>query len=321
MKKNKYLFLIFGFIFFSILSCILPQNQKSKIAVTMDDLLLQRVDHFENNKLQKIFDKLIKNIKSQRIPVIGFVNEIKLQVKGEYDIRRIVSLKKWLNAGLDIGNHTFSHPSLHDLSVEKFEEEILKGEKITRELLNQNKKELKYFRHPYLQTGRSLEAKNTIEQFLSDHKYTVAPVTIDNADWIFASAYDKAIDSNKAEIMKQIGTEYINYMKSKIKYWQGQSIALFGRNINHVLLIHANTLNAEYFPELCKMIRSMNYKFVSLDEALHDEAYKSNDTFIGNGGISWIHRWAITQGKKKDFFGEEPQVPKFIMIYSGINSE
>ncbi|NJD22768.1 MAG: polysaccharide deacetylase [Melioribacter sp.] len=321
MKKNKRLFLIFGLIFFSILSCVLPQDQKSKIAVTIDDLPLQRIDHFENNKLRKIFDKLVKNIKSQRIPIIGFVNEMKLQVKGEYDIRRIVLLKKWINAGLDLGNHTFSHPSLHDLSIEKFEEEILKGEKITRELLNQNKKELKYFRHPYLQTGRSLEAKNTIEQFLSDHKYTVAPVTIDNADWIFASAYDKAIDSNKTEVMKQIGTEYINYMKSKIEYWQGQSIALFGRNINHVLLIHANTLNAEYFPELCKMIRSMNYKFVSLDEALHDEAYKSNDTFIGNGGISWIHRWAITQGKKKDFFGEEPQVPKFIMRYSGINSE
>lgn len=321
MKKNKHMFLVFGLIFFSLLSNVLPQNQKSKIAVTIDDLPLQRIDHFENHKLQKIFIKLVKNIKAQRIPVIGFVNEKKIQINGEYDIRRIVLLKKWLNAGLDLGNHTFSHPSLHNLSNEKFEEEILKGEKITRELLNQNKKELKYFRHPYLQTGRSLKTKNAIEQFLSDHNYTVAPVTIDNADWIFASAYDKAIDSNKAEVMKQIGTEYINYMKSKIEYWQSQSVALFGRNINQVLLIHANTLNAEYFPELCTMIRSMNYKFVSLDEALHDETYKSNDTFIGNRGISWIHRWAITQGKKKDFFGEEPQVPNFIMKYAGMDYE
>ncbi len=321
MKKNNYLLLITSIFFFSISSFVLPQTQKSKIAVTIDDLPLQRIDHFENDKLQKVFGKLVKNIKSQHIPAIGFVNEKKLQINGEYDIRRIILLKKWLNAGLDLGNHTFSHPSLHDLSIEKFEEEILKGGKITRELLNQNKKELKYFRHPYLQTGRSLEVKNAIEKFLFDHNYTVAPVTIDNAEWIFASAYDKAIDSNKTEVMKHIGTEYIHYMKRKIEYWESQSNALFGRNINHVLLIHANTLNSEYFPELCKMIRSVNYKFVSLDEALQDEAYKSNDTFTGGGGISWIHRWAITQGKKKDFFGDEPRVPKSIMMYSGIDSE
>lgn len=279
MKKNNYPLLILNILFFSLFSCILPQTQKAKIAVTMDDLPLQRIEHFENYKYQKIFGKLVKNIKSQHIPVIGFVNESKLQVNGEYDIRRIILLKKWLNAGLDLGNHTFSHPSLHSIPIEKFEEGILKGETITRELLNQNKKQLKYFRHPYLQTGKSLEIKNAVEKFLSEHNYTVAPVTIDNSEWIFASAYDKAIDSNKTEVMKQIGKEYINYMKHRIKYWEGQSTALFGRNINHVLLIHANSLNAECFPELCKMIRSINYKYVSLDEALQDKAYKSKDNF------------------------------------------
>lgn len=321
MKKNNYPLLILNILFFSFFSCVLPQTQKAKIAVTMDDLPLQRIEHFENYKYQKIFGKLVKNIKSQHIPVIGFVNESKLQVNGEYDIRRIILLKKWLNAGLDLGNHTFSHPSLHSIPIEKFEEEILKGETITRELLNQNKKQLRYFRHPYLQTGKSLEIKNAVEKFLSEHNYTIAPVTIDNSEWIFASAYDKAIDSNKTEVMKQIGIEYINYMKRRIEYWEGQSTALFGRNINHVLLIHANTLNAEYFPELCKMIRSINYKFVSLDETLQDEAYKSKDTFTGNGGISWIHRWAITQGKTKNFFGDEPLAPKFIMRYAGLDSE
>jgi len=321
MKRNKSLLLILNALFFLFVTSVFPQTHKFKIAVTMDDLPLQRIDHFENNKLQKIFGKLVKNIKSQHIPAIGFVNENKLQINGEYDVRRIVLLKKWLNAGLDLGNHTFSHPSLHEISVEKYEEEILKGEKVTQELLNQNKKQMKYFRHPYLQTGRSLEVKDAIEKFLSDHNYTVAPVTIDNAEWIFGSAYDKAIDSNKTDVMKQIGIEYINYMKRKIEYWENQSVALFGRNINHVLLIHANTLNAEYFPELCKMIRSIDYKFVSLDEALKDEAYKSKDTFTGGGGISWIHRWAIAQGKKKDFFGDEPQVSKFIMMYAGVDSE
>ena len=41
-----------------------------------------------------------------------------------------------------------------------------------------------------------------------------------------------------------------------------------------------------------------------------DESFKLKDTFIGAGGISWIHRWAVTQGKKKEFFGDEPESSK-----------
>jgi hypothetical protein len=109
-------------------------------------------------------------------------------------------------------------------------------------------------------------------------------------------------------------------MKRKIEYWESQSIALFGRNINLVLLIHANSLNSEYFPELCKMIRSFDYKFISLDEALKDEAYKSKDTFTGGGGISWIHRWAMNTGKSKEFFAGEPLTPK-IELYVNLYVE
>ncbi|MDP3583303.1 MAG: polysaccharide deacetylase, partial [Ignavibacteria bacterium] len=63
------------------------------------------------------------------------------------------------------------------------------------------------------------------------------------------------------------------------------------------------------------------YEFVTLEEALKDEAYKSPDTFIKNNGISWIHRWAITQGKKKDLFGNEPEASKWVSDYAGIDYE
>jgi len=63
-------------------------------------------------------------------------------------------------------------------------------------------------------------------------------------------------------------------------------------------------------------LRLSEKSFISLDEA-----FKSKDTFIGAGGISWIHRWAITQGKKRDFFGNEPMMPKYIMNYAGIDYE
>ncbi len=308
--------LISLFIFFSA-----TYGQNKNIAVTMDDLPLQRIGHFKNDQCRIIIDKLIEKIKSQRAPIVGFVNEEKLQVDGKNDEEKIELLKDWLNAGFDLGNHTFSHKSANRVPVEEYEKDILNGERVIRNLIEEKGKKLTYFRHPFLQNGRSLEVKNEIEKFLAEHNYVIAPVTIDNGEWIFGGAYEKAIDSNKTEMMKRIGGEYILYMKRKLEYWESQSISLFGRNINHILLIHANTLNADYYGKLCEMIQAEGYKFISVEEALKDEAYKTKDTFAGAGGISWIHRWAVTQGKKKDFFGNEPSVPDYIKKYAGVESE
>lgn len=291
------------------------------IAVTIDDLPLQRIQRFSPEKSSQITDNLLSKIISEKTPVTGFVNEDKLLSNGENDPGKISLLKKWLDAGCDLGNHTYSHKSANSVSLEEYKEDVLKGERVIRGLISEKGKTLKYFRHPFLQTGRSLETKNDIEKFLAGQEYTVAPVTLDNAEWIFAAAYDLAADSSDTKLMDYIGKEYLSYMKSKLEYWERQSEALFGRNISQILLIHANALNSDYYSKLMNIFRSAGYRFVSLDEALKDDAYKSEDTFTGAGGISWLHRWAVTQGKKRDFFLGEPEAPADIMNYARVDSE
>ncbi len=80
-------------------------------------------------------------------------------------------------------------------------------------------------------------------------------------------------------------------------------------------------LNADHFNELAEMMIKRGYKFIPLSEALKDTAYNSPDKFFGAGGISWLHRWALTQGKNKDIFKTDLPAPEFIMKYAGIKSE
>ncbi|MCE1199801.1 MAG: hypothetical protein LWW85_12590, partial [Marinilabiliales bacterium] len=54
------------------------------------------------------------------------------------------------------------------------------------------------------------------------------------------------------------------------------------------------------------------YQFSSLDEVLQDPVYGTPVTRFGNWGISWIDRWALSSGKKGDFFKDEPDVPGYI---------
>jgi hypothetical protein len=68
------------------------------------------------------------------------------------------------------------------------------------------------------------------------------------------------------------------------------------------------------------MLKKRNYRFVSLDEALRDEAYKLPDNFVRRNGISWLHRWALDKGK--DYvLPDEPRTPDFVLKAAGLDSE
>lgn len=299
---------------------IFGQNPQRFIAVTIDDLPVVSTRGDLKNR-QEITKKLLAHITKAKVPAIGFVNENKLYTKdGKRDEAQIDLLRMWLKANLELGNHTFSHMSLHDNSLEKYEADILKGEIITRELLSEKEMKIRYFRHPYLWTGLTIEIKNDLSKFLAGHNYTIAPVSIDNADYIFSRAYDNAFDKKDEKLMKQIGAAYVPYMEAKIDYWERQSVKLFNREIKQILLLHANFINADYFDDLARMFKARGYNFVSLEDALKDEAYKLPDTWTKRSGVSWLHRWALAKGRE-NLIPDEPKVPGFVLKSSGFESE
>jgi hypothetical protein len=95
-------------------------------------------------------------------------------------------------------------------------------------------------------------------------------------------------------------------------FYEGLSQELFGRYMQQTLLIHASLLNAHFLGELIKMYQAHSYSFVSQTEILTDPAYREQVSKFGDWGISWIDRWALSKGKKGDFFKGDPETPAFI---------
>ena len=319
------IFILLALITFSTIDGYSQPIDSSKsvksISITFDDLPLNIAHYVSTEEMKTIVERLISKIRAEGMPVVGFVNENKLEVDGTPDVQRLNILKTWLDSGIELGNHTYSHKSANSVPVIEYEQDIIHGEKIIKGLMVDRGMKLRYFRHPFLMTGRSMAVNNEITKFLVDHGYTVAPVTIDNSEWIFSAAYDQAKKKGNTSLMMIVGQEYINYMKAKLQYYERQSEKLFGRQINQILLIHSNRLNSEYFTILCTMMKDLGYKFTTLEEALKDTAYSSPNTFTGRGGISWLDRWAITQGKTKEFFADEPRTPRSILQLAKVDSE
>ncbi len=289
------------------------------VAVTFDDLPATAGERAGSTDVRPIDRRIVESLARRKVPAVGFVNEIGLEIDGRVDPDRVAALSLWLDAGLELGNHTYSHPSAHKVPLDAYDDDILKGERVIRPLVESKGGRLVWFRHPFLQTGRDLDTKRSIETFLAAHGYRIAPVTIDNGEWIFAKAY--FVNSRNRAMRKKIADEYVAYMNRKTDYWERSARSLFGRDIPEILLVHANQLNADTFPRILSMLEQRGYRFITLDDALKDPAYSSPDTFTGAGGISWIHRWTLTARGRSAILPDEPAVPDWIMREAGVDSE
>jgi hypothetical protein len=97
-------------------------------------------------------------------------------------------------------------------------------------------------------------------------------------------------------------------MESIFSFFEKLSADALGYEVRQVLLLHANELNADHFEDLVSMMKRRGYSFVSLEEALKDEAYRLPDAQTTRG-LSWIHRWMLAKGMK---MRPEPREPEFI---------
>jgi len=297
-------------------SLALAQTPDRRMAVTFDDLPAQSTVS-ETPIFEDITDGLLEAAKRFEMPLLGLVNENKLIVKGEVDQRRVAVLKMWLAAGHNLGNHTYSHPDLHTTPLKDFLDDIARGERVLEQLIGSSQDAGdRFFRHPMLHTGRDLETKLAVERFVEDRGYRIAPVTIDNGEWIFARAYDLALDRRDDAMANRVASEYLDYMVRVTVFYEVQSQEIVGYEMPQILLLHANRLNAQHSEELFARLAARGYRWIRVEEALEDKAFARPDEYIGPAGITWLHRWALTADMDRSVFSGEPEVPGWVMAYS-----
>jgi len=277
---------------------------EKEIAITIDDLPLNG-KQFELARLRVMTDKLLAAIKREQVPLVGFVNESLVYVPGEIE-GRMALLRQWRDGGVELGNHTFAHVGFKDTPIAEYEDDFVRGDTITRAILKEKGMKPRYFRHPFLQMGPTLTQEQSFEKFIAERGYRPAPVTIDIFDWMFRLAYADAITQHDADMAKKVAAEYLKFAGVKFEFAERVTNELFGRPIKHILLLHANELNADNFDQLIAVLKSRGYRFITLEEALADPVYRFPDKYLPTS--DWLGLWAFNQGKSF----AAPGPPQFI---------
>jgi peptidoglycan/xylan/chitin deacetylase (PgdA/CDA1 family) len=277
---------------------------RREVAVTVDDL---PATAGELPKMREITAKLLDGLRRHRVPAVGFVNESRLYVRGEMDARTAL-LRAWLDAGHELGNHTFSHILIDRHPLAAYQEDVIRGETVTRMLLAERGRKLRYFRHTQLRTGPTEEYRRGLKEFLAARGYTVAPVTLDNQEWVFADVYARAKARKDQETARRVVEGYLRHMEEVFDFYEKLSAETLGYEVRQTLLLHANELNADHFDALAALMKRRGYAFVTLERALEDKAYALPDAQHASG-LSWLHRWMLARGHS---LRPEPREPDWV---------
>ena len=302
----KYVLLIAALLF------SFPVAAQRAMAITIDDLPYVSLGHPQYlPHAQRATKEILRVLQAHRAPAIGFVHENKLQATGEVD-GRIALLQQWVDAGMILANHTYSHPDFNAQTIEQFQDEIIKGEVVTRRLMQTRQPYQLYFRHPMTHTGETQAKKEAMEAFLAARGYKIAPHTIENSDFIFNVPYARALRNKEVAMQKKLRAAYLDFTIAATEFAEKISPQIFGREIPQTLLIHTNDITADCLDEMLKRLAARGYKFITLDEAMSDPAYQTKDANVSRNGPTWLWRWMKSKGMNVSF-KDDPEPPGWVL--------
>jgi peptidoglycan/xylan/chitin deacetylase (PgdA/CDA1 family) len=180
------------FLFLAVLLTSSPPGfcQERAVAITVDDLPYAGSTQGQNvppptlDAARETNRMLLAALKRHRVPATGFVIQQTVEKLGGNEI-----LERWIAAGNDLGNHTYSHKSANALDVASVKAEIEKGEIAFVPLMERVHKPQRFVRFPFNHTGDTQEKHDAIAEYLKERGYQLAVCTIDNQDYVFNDAY------------------------------------------------------------------------------------------------------------------------------------
>jgi len=195
----------------------------------------------------------------------------------------------WNDAGMFLGNHSNSHPHIDALSPADWEKDI---ETCVDRLRTQAGVEPAWFRFPYLQSGKTIARRDAAVATLAGMKLRGAPVSVDTGEYALVAPYVKALAAGDTRTADAIGAAWVTHVVDAVQHYKKISKERLGRQVRHVLLLHANALAADHLDALLTRLEADGARFVSLDHALADPAYAREDDYAGGIGLSWLYRFA-----------------------------
>jgi len=195
-------------------------------------------------------------------------------------------IEQWAAAGHGVGNHTASHKSLSSgkVTLQGFIDDVQRADDALHHLDGW----LPMLRFPYLKEGDTVAKRDGMRDWLRQHGYRPAPVSIDTSDWYYDQRYLALLKAGRSEPVKRLVRAYVRHLLERATYYDTLAREVLGRSPAHVMLLHTNALNAAALPDVIEAFRNKGWHFVAARSAFDDPLYAMQPMTLPAGeSIVW----------------------------------
>jgi peptidoglycan/xylan/chitin deacetylase (PgdA/CDA1 family) len=253
----------------------------TRLAVTVDDLPVMGPDVPGVERLT-IATTLLDAFRRHGVPeAYGFVNAIALEWRPE----NVAILEDWVKAGHPLGNHTYAHKDLGQVTVEAYEADIVRDEDVLQRL---SPATFHVFRFPYLQEGESAAKRAALRSWLTSRGYRTAQVTVDFEDWAWNEPYARCVNAGNAAGITTLEALYLEQALKKLRRAEIQAAKLGHAGMPQVLLLHVGAFDARMIDRLLATYAHRDVTFVPLGDALADPVYAVDPGYVSAVGVPFL---------------------------------
>jgi uncharacterized protein (TIGR02246 family) len=246
------------------------------VLVSVDDLPIAGSQNPGPEERLRITRGLLAALAKHRIRAVALVTWSNATRPGDLDL-----LKMWVDAGHELGNHSWDHLSYTDTPREAYIADIERARARLEELLGRKPR---FFRFPFLREGDTPAKLDAMRRYLETSGQVNLPVTIDNSDWSFAGPWVEARTAGNRKAMARVAEEYHADLHATFYEQEARGDRLFGRPLPQILLLHANEIGAAQWDRLFTWLEKTGHTFATADAVLADAAFQETHRFVGEYG-------------------------------------
>jgi hypothetical protein len=215
------------------------------------------------------FHKLVNALKENAIPpTVNFVAGDSVDQPLQ---------EEWLRSSNLIGSLNYAGRSVKKRTAQEFISDWGKNEEALAPLWRKFERKQKYVRFPGLKLGMDEQRPREIRAFLKQSGYIEVPATIDSRDDYFSQPYCAALARGDKICANFIAATFKSLLLDRTIKARLAAVKIAGRDVKQILMIQANQLTCDLLDELLHWYKAMGVRFISLEEALRDPFYASEE--------------------------------------------
>lgn len=269
-----------------VCAALLPLAQAQRLALSFDD----GYNPEQLANARELNDQLLKTLKDNSVHSILFA------AGGRIDSQEGMYLAtQWVQQGHEVGNHSYSHLNLAkaEVSLDTYLADIERNESLLARLPSWSRR----YRFPYLKEGDTQAKRDGVRQWLSSHSYGSGAVTIDASDWFYDQRLRAWMAAHPGQSPSVFRQPYIRHLLDRARYYAALARQTMGREVDHVMLLHTNTINALFLDDVIAALREAGWSLISPSEAYADSVYEQVPDVLP-AGESLLWSLAKKQGLK-----------------------